>query len=518
MTTRRLSTLLIGALAIAAAGVVLVLLAPTQLGGRTGYVVTAGTSMEPEIHAGDLVLTRTRASYDVGDVVLYRSRTLDRNVLHRVVARSGNRFVLEGDNNGYRDTERPTADAIVGELWVKMPGAGRPLVALRRPPVFALVVFLLVLGVLAGGRSARRERNGEAPAAPASDPVSGHGVASTVAAGAALALFALVALVAWSRPDARQVTAAGAWAHTGTFSYHAVVKPSAVYPAGVVVTGDTVFTRLVRRLDVGFAYRFESRGRADVRGGVGLAAVVSDGQGWSRRLALAPEQPFRGASGRVGGTLDVRALRSLVQRMRRLTGSTASVFTVTLSPSVDVTGYANGSVLDERYAPEVTLELDDTGLRPARAADGATVAWQVRKSGSTTTSAPASLGLGPIVMSVERARVIGLLGVVVALVATLGAVLWLLAARRDPVEAVRARFGGRLVEADVSVPDGRWVADVSSAAVLARIADHYDRVVLHGVEDGRDVYVVDDGTTVYRFTATLVAASAGGSVAPARGR
>src|SRR5262245_66672871 len=133
MTTRRLSTLFLGALAVAAAGLALVALAPTQLGGRTGYVVTAGTSMEPGIHAGDLVLTRAHSHYEVGDVVLYRSRTVDRNVLHRIVAKVGDGFVVKGDNNGYRDAEHPKADAVVGELWLKVPGAGRVLVALRRP-------------------------------------------------------------------------------------------------------------------------------------------------------------------------------------------------------------------------------------------------------------------------------------------------------------------------------------------------------------------------------------------------
>jgi hypothetical protein len=254
-----------------------------------------------------------------------------------------------------------------------------------------------------------------------------------------------------------------------------------------------------------------------VRGGVGLVAVISDGQGWSRRVPLAPERPFRGGGGRAEGTLDVRALRGLVQRMRRLTGSTASLFTVTFAPTVDVTGVAAGGVLDERFTPEAVLELDDTGLRPARGADGSTIDWQVRKSGSATASAPTALRLGPLRATVEQARVIGLLGVVVSLTIALGALLVLLVARRDPTEATRARFGGRLVEADVTVPDGRWTADVASAAVLARIAEHYDRVVLHGTDQGRDVYLVDDGTTVYRFV-EAVAPAAVGAVLPARGR
>ena len=34
-----------------------------------------------------------------------------------------------------------------------------------------------------------------------------------------------------------------------------------------------------------------------------------------------------------------------------------------------------------------------------------------------------------------------------------------------------------------------------------RIAESYERLVLHAREDGRDVYVVDDGVAVYRYVA-----------------
>ena len=110
--------------------------------------------MEPSIHAGDLVdhacaQRRTRS----GDVVLYRSATLGRDVLHRVVARDGARFVLQGDNNGYRDADRPGAGSIVGEQWLRVPAVGGLLAWLKRPPVFAALAFLLAFGLFAGGRA-----------------------------------------------------------------------------------------------------------------------------------------------------------------------------------------------------------------------------------------------------------------------------------------------------------------------------------------------------------------------------
>jgi hypothetical protein len=52
-----------------------------------------------------------------------------------------------------------------------------------------------------------------------------------------------------------------------------------------------------------------------------------------------------------------------------------------------------------------------------------------------------------------------------------------------------------------------------------RIAEAYERLVLHAREHGRDVYVVDDGVAVYRFvTGGPPPAAARTSVLPAQSR
>ncbi len=47
-------------------------LRPESLGGRAGYVLVSGQSMEPRYHTGDLVLVHRHASYRVGQVIAYR--------------------------------------------------------------------------------------------------------------------------------------------------------------------------------------------------------------------------------------------------------------------------------------------------------------------------------------------------------------------------------------------------------------------------------------------------------------
>ena len=217
-----------------------ILLAPAQLGGRASYVVTEGDSMEPGIRAGTLGVTRAAADYRVGDVVAYRSATLGRVVLHRIVARDGSRFALEGDANGWRDPDHPTADAFVGKLWVHVPAAGKVIAPLQRPEIVALLVGLGTLLALGGSRRRRRRtREGDSPdraarplrervprtlGAPVVDGVS------LLAAGVAAAGI-LLALAAFTRPLSRVVDRTVSYRQAGVLAYGAPSRGSDVYGA-----------------------------------------------------------------------------------------------------------------------------------------------------------------------------------------------------------------------------------------------------------------------------------------------
>ena len=79
------------------------LLGPSQLGGPTSYAVLSGTSMEPHLERGDLVLTRAKPSYSVGEVVLYEDHETGSRVLHRIIGARNGHFVTKGDNNDFVD-------------------------------------------------------------------------------------------------------------------------------------------------------------------------------------------------------------------------------------------------------------------------------------------------------------------------------------------------------------------------------------------------------------------------------
>ena len=132
------------------------LLGPSQLGGPTSYAVLSGTSMEPHLERGDLVLTRAKPSYSVGEVVLYEDHETGSRVLHRIIGERNGHFVTKGDNNDFVDPVHPAPDEVVGKFWFAVPGAGSVLAWLKRPVNLAILLTLLVLAGLGGGREVSR--------------------------------------------------------------------------------------------------------------------------------------------------------------------------------------------------------------------------------------------------------------------------------------------------------------------------------------------------------------------------
>ena len=136
MSSRAKASLLLG---IGLLVVWFVLLRPLFLGGPASYIIISGRSMEPTLHSGDLALTLREDTYTEGDIVTFRVQ--GGIVIHRIIGGTATEgYVVQGDNKDYPDLWHPTAEQIMGKMWWHVPGAGRYLLTLRQPRVFALVI------------------------------------------------------------------------------------------------------------------------------------------------------------------------------------------------------------------------------------------------------------------------------------------------------------------------------------------------------------------------------------------
>lgn len=161
MSSRAKASLLLG---IALLVVWFVLLRPLFLGGPASYIIISGRSMEPTLRSGDLALILREDTYTEGDIVAFPVQ--GGVVVHRIVGGTATEgYVIQGDNKEAPDMWRPTADQILGKMWLHVPGAGRYVLALRQPLVFALVIgaiaalFLLPLPRRESRRKRRKREN-----------------------------------------------------------------------------------------------------------------------------------------------------------------------------------------------------------------------------------------------------------------------------------------------------------------------------------------------------------------------
>jgi signal peptidase I len=146
-----------------------VIFAPLQLGGQSAYVIVTGNSMEPGFHLGDLVIVHPELDYRAGDIVVYRNPELKGFVFHRIIGKTLDHFVLQGDNNSWTDSYQPTREEMVGKFWIQLPRAGKAVQWLRLPINMALMAGaaggILMTAILMGrskrGRGKRKKSGSE---------------------------------------------------------------------------------------------------------------------------------------------------------------------------------------------------------------------------------------------------------------------------------------------------------------------------------------------------------------------
>jgi signal peptidase I len=503
--------------ALAAALSAWFLFAPQALGGSVAYLVVDGTSMKPGLSAGDLVVVRSADGYAAGDVVAYQSPIANRTFVHRVLRTEEGRFVLKGDANPYPDAGRPGVAAIDGKLWFAVPYVGSALGWLGVPMHAALVGGLLALLLSGGGGAAvqRRKRRhrrvfpAEAPQpaptsleTPSGAMFSGRWVtnAMLVAGVAALAIAAL-GLIAFSRETTTEVDRKVPYRESGSFAYWAEVPPGIVYSDGRVDTGEPVFLRLVDELRTRFEYRLRTDAALNTSGRIVLTAIVSDAEGWQRKIDLGPASDFEGGFAAASGTLDLRALQKLIADVERATGVAHESYTVTLAPSVDLNGRLAGVDISGRFTPALKFRLDRLTLTLDQSSSDRLAPVRTRSAQAHLLRPGAFSALGAEIRVTALRRITLAAGLVLLLVFLVIAILRTKALRRGESFRIEARYGHLLVPVSPSASEALSpLVDVATIEGLARLAEPGNRPILHSERLGTHSYFVEDGGVVYRYS------------------
>lgn len=403
------------------------LFAPSRVGGQTDYVIVNGNSMEPSHHRGDLVLVRTADSYAIGDIVTYRHPQIG-PVIHRIVGRDGERYILQGDNNDWRDAYQPTQADLIGKEWVRIPGIGAWLAKLRAPQHLALLAGLM--GVIAmASLSNERTKHGEDARTPATSPATPLrprfdralarewlNVALLIAVAAGVAM-----LLSFNRAPQRAAQAQAGYTQTGQFAYTTAEDAGdGIYDQGAATAGEPIFRQVSDAVALSFQYVVapEVSDPGAFSGTWRMDAEISDVNGWKRTLELQPRTTFEGAAFNATATLAFADIQAVIERVEQQTGVDRAQYHLAIVPYVELHGTLAGRALGDTFAPRLEFLVDDLQLQVAAPPDEVTAALAPSQSGAVVWPALAENTI-PILawqIDVNTARAIALAVFALALV------------------------------------------------------------------------------------------------------
>jgi signal peptidase I len=496
-------------------------LAPRQLGGRMSYVTTSGTSMQPLLHAGDLVVVRSGADYTVGDVAAYHNADLGQVVLHRIVAIDGDRYVFKGDHNDWLDGYEPTSDDLIGEMSMRVPGIGSRLEAARSPLGMAALAGVTTFGVLGRRRRSRRgrtrdrqqARRADAPStSPGSPRRRSSGAGHAVAGGVLVSLGATALAIGLLASPTTTVSSTTSFDEIGTFRYagDGGSDAAAVYGHATITTGEPVYRQLADEVAFRFRYELRAHGRTiDGDGTASMVAVLADGNGWTRTMPLAPPTSFTGRTVALGGTLDLHEVGRLTEQLERLTGVPGGSYTLRIEPQILFDGELAGASIHRSFAPSLPLIVDPTVMRVAPPSSGTDETpadpshVQQTDAVHVERTVPRRFGAGGVSVGAGDLRLAGGVVLAVGLVLLFAAAFARARAGRDGEAAlIEARFGRWLVPVATRTTTAGPVVEVESFDALRKLAEHYGQVVLHERDGSAHVFSVDENGVTYRYRVT----------------
>jgi len=496
---------------------------PTNLGGSTKYVITHGTSMEPRFHSGDLAIVRPSSEYKVGQIVAYWSTLLHTVVLHRIHAIQGNTYLFKGDNNDFIDPIHPTRAELLGKLWLHVPRAGLWLEYLHVPAVAAAICALVGLSLLFGFGEQQRRRKRRRKGAQGSvfqraslvNTTPDHGSGPRINYGAfltasavAVAVFAVLGLIAFTRPADKPGTATNPYTQQATFGYSATAPVGPVYPTGTVHTGEPIFLSQVRELGVHVKYQFVSTAPHSIVGTEKVVLVLTGQTGWSRTIVLTPTTHFTGDHTNTTVMLDMHHIEALLAKVGALTGLPTTGYTISIEPRVHVTGSVAARPLDLTFDPAMNFQLGASQLLSEGASDtgastnsGSAAGVTAKRAGNvgTPTTLPATVSALGVYIRISLLRWLSIVGLMIAAAATV--FLYLRKRSETFEESVKIQSQhGHLIVPIVAGEDLGWPpVDVPNIKALVRLAESGQRLILHNRSGDVDTYMVNDEGTVYRY-------------------
>lgn len=248
-----------------------------------------------------------------------------------------------------------------------------------------------------------------------------------------------------------------------------------------------------------------------------MFARVSGATGWKKAIPVTKARPFEGDSVTLKGALDLNQVEQLSAQIQTITGLPEAAQKIELVPRIDVKGMVGGTKVAERFTPALEFGMDPHQLRVVTPSSGeatpdeAVEDLRQTQPGEMSISETEANNLKVLGMSFEirSVRTLSLLGMLLSLLALAGA--WFRfsnPAHADEASLIQAQYGDWLIPVESMDRSGTKMVQIKSIESLVRLAELYERMILHDVESDRHSYFVEEDGVVYCYrTATESPAS-----------
>jgi signal peptidase I len=491
-------------------GILWITFAPVQIGGLTSYVIINGNSMEPDVHLGDLVVTRKSDQYEIDQRVVYQHPNLG-HVFHRIVDMDGERFILQGDNNDWLDSHQPAADEILGRFWFKIPRGGFIIKQLRNPLYFSgfvILIFLIAASLSFTQNEEKPKRNNKRRSFMDNNSPS----SITEIRQELLLLFGILGAIAiilgflsFSKPLTMEVSSGIDYTHQGIFNYTSDEK-ALVYNSATIKTGDPVYSQLMCEVKMDFDYSLSPQESSDqnledFKGSYLIDLVLSDVDGWNRSYQLVPETEYTGSGFSAQLDVNICDMQTLIEDKENKTGVESKVYDLSILPSVSIAGSLNGIPFKDTYAPRILFQIDSNLMRLPDKEEG----LNLDEEGSISLKriVPNIIPILGRFFSVEKVRTAA--GILFGF-AVLGSVYpaWSLLQDWKESKASRIKVAQKPLLVDIEIGSlkskGIQVIPVEAFQDLVKMAERYGAMILHEAGEDFHRYSVQDGQTLFQYT------------------
>ncbi len=491
-------------------GLIWIVFAPTQFGGKATYLVISGISMEPRFHDNDLVILYKASNYQVGDIAAYYDGITGGAIIHQIIAQEDDRFILQGINNSWIDPYHPTQTDMLGKFWLHLPSGGKLVTRIQALPLWikstlaaGLIILIIAPAIVSQDRQQGKRRRQKPTKERRSVGHFGQNKADIIFFFVSLVIAsALLAFFAFSRPLSHTVSNNLTYEQIGEFSYSAAAPPG-VYNSNTVQTGEPIFRQLINQITVNFDYQLVTDLPTELNGIYRLDIEIKHDNGWNKTITLIPDTPFNGPILSISNAIDLSQVQNVIDSLEQQTALQNQRYTLAVVPVVSVNGKLAGQPLKDEFLSRLVFNFDETQMQLM---DSSTPTLNPTQTGSLPRMSEAAntLSLLGFSLTVSTARQIAIIGLAISLGGLLFFGLFMFRAMQGDEESrIQFKHGSLLIAVQDNNLEttSEQVVDVATIDDLVRLAERNGHMILHYARGATHDYLVKDDGLTYRYQA-----------------